>query len=174
MTLVWHLLVCHYLVTPTEPNYVKLCEKDIQIDIQDRAQIDWWSEGPGFNPLLSWRLIMKYFIPLFASRWFKKGFWQKQCAQVLVNCFEDWVCQRKVWLGKLYNQLKMTVIFKVLTGLSNSKSTNPQWKTQYNLIGAVHNLLSNLLIQSLDAHGNIYLHNTDQIVAYLLDLDLNP
>ena len=51
---------------------------------------DWWSGGSGFGPrrignILSWRLIMKYFLWSFSSfLWFKKGscqFLAKECAQ---------------------------------------------------------------------------------------------
>ena len=43
------------------------------------CESDWWSGGCGFDPrwvgnILSWRLIMKYFLRSFSSfRWFKKG-----------------------------------------------------------------------------------------------------
>ena len=51
---------------------------------------DWRPGGRGFNPaevgnILSWRLIMKYFLRSFSPfRWFKKGscqFLAKECAQ---------------------------------------------------------------------------------------------
>ena len=54
------------------------------------APSDWRPGGRGFNPhrgrnILSWRLIMKYFLRSFSPfRWFKKGsclFLEKECAQ---------------------------------------------------------------------------------------------
>ena len=54
------------------------------------ASSDWRPGGRGFNPaevgnILSWRLIMKYFLRSFSPfRWFKKGscqFLAKECAQ---------------------------------------------------------------------------------------------
>ena len=54
------------------------------------APSDWRPGGPGFNPhrgsnILSWRLIMKYFLRSVSPfRWFKKGscqFLAKKCAQ---------------------------------------------------------------------------------------------
>ena len=56
--------------------------------------------------MLSWRLIMKYFLWSFSLfRWFKKGICQflaKECAQILVNHLEDLRDSlEKVWLGKL-------------------------------------------------------------------------
>ena len=54
------------------------------------APSDWRPGGCGFNPaevgnILSWRLIMKYFLRSFSPfRWFKKGscqFLAKECAQ---------------------------------------------------------------------------------------------
>ena len=54
------------------------------------APSDWRPGGRGFNPrevgnILSWRLIMKYFLRSFSPfRWFKKGscqFLAKECAQ---------------------------------------------------------------------------------------------
>ena len=60
------------------------------------AQLDVRSTG-GFNPrrvgnIISWRLIMKYFLRSFSLfRWFKKGscqFLVKECT-ILVNRLED-------------------------------------------------------------------------------------
>ena len=53
--------------------------------------------------ILSWRLIMKYFLgsiwghslPLADSRWAVVRFWQKDCVQVLVNGLEDYACSGK-------------------------------------------------------------------------------
>ena len=51
---------------------------------------DWWSGGCGFKPhwvgnILSWRMVMKYFLQSFSPFcWFKKGsclFLVKECAQ---------------------------------------------------------------------------------------------
>ena len=58
---------------------------------QLNAPADWRPEDRGFNPevgnILSWRLIMKYFLRSFSLfRWFKKGscqFLAKECAQYL-------------------------------------------------------------------------------------------
>ena len=70
---------------------------------------DWWSGGCRFDPrwdgkILSWRLIMKYFLRSFSPfRWFKKGSCQllaKECT-ILVNRLENQACPVKVWLGKL-------------------------------------------------------------------------
>ena len=66
---------------------------------------DWRPGGRGFNPaevgnILSWRLIMKYFLrPFSPFRWFKKGSWQflaKECAQYCLTA-----CPVNVWIGKL-------------------------------------------------------------------------
>ena len=55
--------------------------------------------------ILSWRLIMKYFLWSFSPfHWFKNGSCQfliKECRQVLVKCLEDYAWCGKVWLGKL-------------------------------------------------------------------------
>ena len=49
--------------------------------------------GPGSGNILSWKLIMKYFLCSFSPFFsFKKGscrFLEKECAQVLVNRLED-------------------------------------------------------------------------------------
>ena len=56
----------------------------------------------GSDNILSWRLIMKYFLRSFSPfRRFKKGschFLAKECAQVLVKRLEDRACPGKVWL----------------------------------------------------------------------------
>ena len=59
----------------------------------------------GSDNILSWRLIMKYFLRSFSPFcWFKKGscrFLAKEYAQILVNCLVDKACAVKVWLGQL-------------------------------------------------------------------------
>ena len=75
-----------------------------------RCALDWWWGGCGFDPhlvrnILSWRLIMRYFLRTFSPfHWFKKGSWlylAKECPQILVNHLEDKACPGKVWLGKM-------------------------------------------------------------------------
>ena len=48
-----------------------------------------------------WHIFYKSFSPFC---WFKKGIYQflaKECAQVLVDCLEDYACPGKVCFGKL-------------------------------------------------------------------------
>ena len=59
----------------------------------DARPIEIQPGGRGFDYILSWRLIMKYFLRPFSSfRWFKKGscqFLAKECAQYWLTASED-------------------------------------------------------------------------------------
>ena len=64
----------------------------------------WDQEVAGSTPakvgnILSWRLILKYFLRLFSPfYWFKKG----SCHFLAKECTQYWLtCQVNMWLGKL-------------------------------------------------------------------------
>ena len=69
---------------------VSVAQSDVGITgDQEVAGLAWTR----YSNILSWRLIMKYFLRSFSPvRWFKKGscqFLAKECTQLLVNRFED-------------------------------------------------------------------------------------
>ena len=88
-------------------------------DAKHKIRLSWWFNQmsvwlvirrwlmipAGSSNILSWRLIMTYFLQSFSP--FKKGscqFLAKRCTQVLVNSLEDSACPGKVWLGKMTTQ----------------------------------------------------------------------
>ena len=88
--------------------------------------------------ILSWRLIMKYFLRSFSPfRWFKKGscqFLAKDCT-VLVNRLEDKACPINVRLGKL-TALDMTPL-GWLGHKTSTQTNNNIWRYSISLMLAI-------------------------------------
>ena len=85
---------------------LQFCTDQIQESVTVQSASNWWSGGCGFDPcrvgnLLSWRLIMKYFLRSFPSTDSRKAVSGKRMCTILVNCLEDQACPLNVWLGKL-------------------------------------------------------------------------
>ena len=94
------MLTGYYLATSAEDSVVKLWDlrklknfKTLQLDDKYEASVKYFKYGrlllaiiiAKAGNILSWRLIMKYFLRSFSPfRWFKKGscqFLAKECAQ---------------------------------------------------------------------------------------------
>ena len=112
----------------------------------------------GSGNILSWRLIMKYFLQSFFL--FKNGscqFLAKECTQVLVNQLEDWACPGKVWRGKL------TVLNMTLMGWLGCKTSTQSVNRPYEIYTVCHSVFGSTLfaILFLILNWNPYLHQVD-------------